>query len=419
MGVGLPFRKDRVRDIGLLVRRLVVFALPAIVIVGAVGGNLVMAALKEKPETKEDSVKATPVVVVEAQNNNVRLSVTTQGEANPRTQINLAPYVSGQIDFVSPDFIEGGAFAEGDVLIRIKDDEYKFRVTQARSAVAQAKSRYATEKAEAEAAKREFDELKIGEGSDLALRKPQLAEAAAMLASAKASLSEAELQLARTKIVAPFNGRVSQKIADLGEFVSPGATLGDIFSTDVMEVELPLTDEELGQLGLSIGFREVEDNLGPNVTLTAIVAGVPRAWSGRVVRTNNSFDKTNRTLSVYAEVEDPYGEGSDAGTPLAAGLFVTATIDGRAIDNAVTIPRSAMRGDGQVFVVRADDTLEIRDVVVAKSDRNHVIVTAGLAPSERVITSPVRGAATGMKVAVAGDGGDDTTKVADRTATQD
>ena len=149
------------------------------------------------------------------------------------------------------------------------------------------------------------------------------------------------------------------------------------------------------------------------------MAGVPRAWSGRVVRTNNSFDKTNRTLSVYAEVEDPYGEGSDAGTPLAAGLFVTATIDGRAIDNAVTIPRSAMRGDGQVFVVRADDTLEIRDVVVAKSDRNHVIVTAGLAPSERVITSPVRGAATGMKVAVAGDGGDDTTKVADRTATQD
>jgi len=406
-------------NIGLALRRFFVFVLPAFVLVAAFGGNAIMGALKDKPEEKDEAPKATPVVAVDAQAEDVRLTVTTQGEVTPRTQINLASYVSGRIAYVSSNFIEGGIFKKGELLIEIEDAEFAFRVRQARSSVAQASSRYATEKAEAEAAKRDFKELGIGEGSALALRKPQLAEAAALLDSAKASLGEAELQLARTKITAPFDGRIRERMVDIGEFVTPGAALGRIFATNIMEVRLPMTDSELGQLGLSIGFQETTEEKGPTVKLTSLVAGAPRLWHGRIVRTDSGFDQATRSLFAYVAVEDPYGTGADNGVPLASGLFVTAEIAGRSIESAVVVPRAAIRGESSVYVVTKENTLEIRDVILATSDRTRAVLTAGLEPGERVITPPVRAAATGMTIAVAGDEPDDATRIADRATSQE
>ena len=103
-------------------------------------------------------------------------------------------------------------------------------------------------------------------------------------------------------------------------------------------------------------------------------------------------------LFAFVEVLDPYGAGSDNGTPLASGLFVTAEIDGREIDTAVFIPRTGLRGTDRVYVAREDETMEVRTVTVAYSDRERAIITAGLEPGENVITSPVRGAADGMKI---------------------
>jgi len=401
----LKIRKPK--DIGLAVKRFAVFALPVIVLVAAIGGNMLMGAFKPKPEEKEEVVKATPVVIAEAVAEDVRLSVRTQGEAKPRTEINLTPQVSGKIIYVAPAFIEGGAFEKGDVLIRIEPDEYKFRVVQARSNVAQARSRYASERAEANIAREDWDELGQGEGAALALREPQLAEAAAMLASAQAVLDNAELQLDRTIIRAPFKGRVQTKAVDIGQYVTLGANLGEIFSTGIMEIALPLTDSELGQLGLPVGFRQTTENPGLHVTLTALVGGAPRVWEGVIARTDSGYDRETRVLFAYVEVNDPYGAGADHGAPLAAGLFVTADIEGRTISEATVVPRTALRGADAVFVARADNTLEIRKVTVASSNRTHAVLIGGLKPGEKVITSPVRGVAEGIAIAVAGAPQDD------------
>ncbi|NNE42171.1 MAG: efflux RND transporter periplasmic adaptor subunit [Marinicaulis sp.] len=401
--MSLPLNLSKPKDLGLAVRRLVVFALPALLIVGAIGFNVVSGMMQEKPEESEDEIKATPVVVAEAVSDSVRLTVSAQGEATPRKEIDLSPQIAGRISYISPDFIEGGSFEKDEVLLRIEPAEYEFRVVQARANVARAKSRYASEKAETDIARKDWAELGEGEGSALALREPQMAEAAAQLASARAALKEAELQLERTVITAPFKGRVQAKSVDVGEFVSPGETVGEIFATDLMQVALPLTDHELGQLGLQVGFRETENDLGPSVTFSALVAGTPREWRGRITRTDGSYDRQTRVIFAYAEVEDPYGAGADNGAPLAAGLFVSARINGRQIDNAVTVPRTALRGESEVFVATADDTLDIREVAVASSNRTQVVLTGGVDAGERVIISPVRGAAQGIQLAVAGD----------------
>ena len=398
---------------GLAVRRFVVFAAPLLVIVGALGANVVMSAFKPKPEEKEEIVKATPVIVATAEQRPVTLTVTAQGEAAPRREINLASEVSGKIVYVSPEFIEGGAFEKGDVLVKIAAEEYKYRVIQARSNVAQAKSRFASEEAEATIARKEWQELGDGEGAPLTLREPQMAEAAALLASARAALDEAELQLERTTIRAPFKGRVRSKSADIGNYVTPGAVIGEVFGADIMQVALPLTDEELGQLGLEIGYRETIENPGPDVKLEAVVAGVPRAWRGRIARTDSGYDRETRVLFAYAEVDDPYGAGADNGAPLAAGLFVTAHIAGRSIDDGVVVPRVALRGEQEIYIAGDDNSLEIRQVRVASSNRDEVILVGGVEEGERVIVSPVRGAVDGIKVAIAGGDEGATATVAD------
>ncbi len=392
---------DESEDRGLKIRRFFVFIMPVIVIAATILGLMTMAALKPKPVEKEDTIKAAPVLVAEARREGVRLSITAQGEAKPRTQINLVPQVSGKVVYVSPKFKEGGSFKEGDVLLRVDPTEYQLRVVQARANVAQARTRLQSEEAEAAIARNEAIELGLDETtSALAMREPQLAEARAMINSAEAALGEAELHLARTSIVAPFDGRIQSKAVDFGQYVTPGVELAKIFAVDIMEIALPLTDNELGQLGLSIGFAETASQQGPEVKLSANVGGMPHDWTGRITHTDSGYDPSTRVLFAYVSVEDPYGVAADDGVPLASGLFVTAAVQGRMIENSVVAPRSALRGKDRVYVAQSDNTLAIKYVTVASTDRDQVVITAGLSGGERVITSPIRGVADGMVIEV-------------------
>ena len=387
------------RNTGLLFKRLIAFVLPVFVIALAVTAFAVMAAMKPKPEEKEDVVKALPVITAKAVAEDIMLKVTAQGEVQPRQQINIVPQVGGKISYMSPKFIEGGQFDKGDLLIRIESAEYDLRVTQAQANVAQAETVVTREKSESEIALRDWEELgRPGRPSALTLRQPQMAEAAARLEAARAQLEEAQLQQRRTAIYAPFSGRVTERFVDQGEFVNVGTKLGQVYSTAVMDVKLPLTNEDLARADLKLGFIASKDNPGIPVKLTANVAGDYASWTGHIVRTDSRFDPETRVLFAYAEVRDPFGEGASDGIPLAPGIFVTAEIDGEAIEDSVIIPRSALRGKDQVFVAQTDGTLTIKTVQVASSDRNKAVITGGLYAGTSVITSPIRGAAEGMKI---------------------
>jgi len=393
---------DRGRGSGTLwIRRGLVFILPLLVIIGAIVLVMLMGQLKPKPDEKETEVKALPVLTEMAVTENVTLSVMAQGEVQPRTKINIVPQVSGKISYMSPDFIEGGQFKKGDLLVRIEPAEYKLRVVQARANVAQAETVLTREKSESEIALQDWQELRTGETpSALTLREPQMAEAAARLESAKAQLEEAKLHLNRTSIYAPFTGRVTMRHVDQGEFVTIGNRLGEVYSVAVVDVKIPMTNQDLGRAGLTLGFKARETNPGIPVTLSANVAGRYATWDGEIVRTDSGFDPKTRVLFAYVEVKDPFGAGASDGVPLAPGLFVTADIQGESLPGTVVIPRSGLRGKDQVYVAMSDGTMTIKTVEVASSDRNRAIISSGLVSGASVITSPIRGAAEGMKVDV-------------------
>lgn len=385
-------------QLGLAIKRFVFLVLPVLVIGGAVAGAVVMGSLKPEPEEKDAVIEALPVLTTFSFAEPVQLRVSSHGEVEARTEIDLAAEMSGRLTYIAPNFLPGGQFSKGHVLFRLDDRELRLRLIQAEAAVAQSRTSFIRETSEANLARLDAEDIGVVDVSDLALRKPQIAEAQAQLASAQAALDEAQLQLERTVIRAPFTGRVRTKMTDVGAFITPGMQLGRVYSTDVVDIPIPMTDKDIAALGLGIGFVETATALGPPVKLTATIADVPHSWVGRISRTDSSFDPTTRVLFAYATVKDPYGANADNGTPLATGLFVTADIEGRKLVEGVVFPRTALRGTDSVYIARDDDTLEIRSVRVASSDRDRVVTTGGLVAGERLITSPVRGAADGMKI---------------------
>lgn len=393
-----PLAPKQGSKFGLILKRALVFGVPVLVVLGTFATFSVMNAMAPTPEEKEDVVEALPVVVAKAEAVDVTLKVIAQGEVRARSEVVLSPEVSGRIAYVSPDFVAGGHFNRGDVLVRLDATDFELRVVQARASVAQAETALAREESEARNAEIEANELGIENVSDLALRQPQVAEAKARLESAKASLKEAEHQLSKTVIRAPFDGRIISKAVSRGAFVSAGTSLAEVFSTDVVEIPIALTDRDLGVLDLPIGFEAGNSHPGPEVQLSAIVAGEERRWTGEIKRTGSGFDPETRVLFAYVEVEDPFGAGADRGVPLATGLFVSAEIEGPTSDSLIAVPRTALRGKDTVYVVDNSETLSFRTVEVTSSDRARALISSGLSAGEAVITSPVRSPAEGMVV---------------------
>jgi multidrug efflux pump subunit AcrA (membrane-fusion protein) len=121
-------------------------------------------------------------------------------------------------------------------------------------------------------------------------------------------------------------------------------------------------------------------------------------WRGRIARTEGAIDAATRQVIAIAVVDDPYGKGSDEGTPLAMGLYVTASIAGKPYENAIVLPRSALYGRDTIYTISAEDTLEERTVEIVADSRDSVTIASGVNAGDRVVISPLRGAGQGDKV---------------------
>jgi RND family efflux transporter MFP subunit len=356
-------------------------------------GCQTLIATGPKAENKSTPPAPPAVQVATAQSETKRLGVSVQGEVTAKISASLSAQVAGRIIWVSPNFAEGGAFRQGDALVRIDDADYRLAVVRARSQVAGAREALAREEAEGELARRDWAALGKGEPSPLALREPQLAQAKAGLAAAEAQLQDAELQFARASVRAPFSGRVSARRANLGDYVAPGAPIADAFATDVMEIRVALTDADLSLLSMPLGYT-APANGGPPATVRATVSGAQRSWNGRLVRVDANVDPRSRQVFAIVEVARAFsGEA-----PLAPGLFADVEIGGGRDETFVSAPRSALKRNEFIYVVRADGTIDIRNLRPAQATAETVLVRDGLQAGEIVITSSLASPRQGMRV---------------------
>ncbi len=382
-------------------RTILVFVIPILIVIGFAALTYVVVKSNKKPKERTRSFNILAVLADYARTDNVNLQVNAQGEARPQIEIDLVPQVGGQIIKVSPNFIQGGTFKKGETLLWIEPVDFEIAVIQAEADVAQTEQVLIREIAEGDIARRDYEELGRGTPTALVLREPQRAQAEAAVKAAKGRLQTAKLQLERTKVRAPFDGRIRAKSSDVGQFVSPGARLGQIFSTDVIEVRLPLTDSDLYRADLPLAYAAKNRADAPKVELSAVVAGQKRVWIGHLMRTDSVIDVQTRALSAIVEVYDPYGKGrSEDGFPLAPGLFVDARIAGRSFENVVVIPRDGLRPEDKVYLSDDKGKVEIRDVSVIDSNAERAVIADGIEAGELVVLSPMEPSRTRLNLRV-------------------
>jgi RND family efflux transporter MFP subunit len=315
-------------------------------------------------------------------------------------EIQLVPQVNGKVVSMSPVLVDGGEFKKGDVLLRIDPLDYQLAVTLAKARVKDSESRLRVAEEEAAAAKEEWRLLyqdkreKVEDPPALVAKEPQLAAAKAKLAADLADLQKAKLNLERTELKAPFNGRISSESVDIGQYVSSAKPLATLFSTEAAEIVVPFEDEFLFWFHVP-GFTPGNGN-GSAVTVRARIAGRELTWKGKVMRAEGELDQRTRMVPVVVRVDKPYASKP----PLVAGLFVTVEIQGRTLENAAVIPRVALRDNDTVWVVDDSGLLKFRRVDVARLEADHAILRSGLEDQEMVVVSGLKVVTDGMKVRV-------------------
>ena len=384
--------------------RLLQIVLPVVVLAAAGLGAYTLIQNRPEVQVQVPVFEPPGVRVQRVVFQDVKLTVKSQGTVGPRTESQLAPEISGRVIRVAPSFASGGFFEAGDVLLEIDSYDYQQAVISARGQLAQARLRLAQEEAEADVARREWAALGRGDPRALTLREPQLEDARAALAAAEASLDRATRDLDRAEIRAPYAGRVRRKSVDIGQFVTVGSPVATIYAVDYAEIRLPLPDADLAYLELPLSYRGTENRVGPRVTLRANFAGQTHEWQGRIVRTESEIDPLSRMVHLVAQVKDPYAPGTDpTRPPLAVGLYVEAEIEGNVVTGVVVLPRAALRGSSQVYVVDGESRLRFRDVDLLRATTEAVLVRAGLEEGEAVSLSPLEAVTDGMQVQILGD----------------
>lgn len=369
------------------------FVVPGVILLVCVFGAVTLLATSPRLEPSVPEPVATLVRVLEVQPQSVKLTVHSQGTVAPNTETELIPEVSGRVSWISPSLVNGGTFQEGEPLLRLEDQDYRSTLVRAQAALARAEAEHEHAAFELERTESlEAKQLASRSVLENAVRAQRVAEA--VLRDAEAGLAQAERDLERTEMRAPFTGLVRREAVDIGQFVSRGTSVATLYASADAEVRLPIADRQLAYLNLPVGIRgELPVALQPAVTLSAEFAGQQLTWSGRIVRTEAQIDTMSRMVHVVARVDN-----AAQSAPLSVGLFVDAEIEGLTADGVMVLPRSALREGNRVLVVDAEDRLRYRDVEPLRLYQDEVLVSAGLAPGERVCISPIQTAVEGMPV---------------------
>ena len=376
--------------------------LALLVLVVAVGIFKTLASMRKKPVKKLVVFSAPLLNGQRVQSESMQMIVKGFGTVRPKVEVKIVPQVSGKVIDCHEDFVNGGFFRSKEVLITIDPCDYYLAVENASSAVAQAQVILDKELAEQVVAFKEWAQLYEGEPeSPLVRRELQVNHAKAELKAANARLKIAELNLERTKICVPFNGRISEESVDIGQFVTVGQSLATVYSTDAMEIIVPLEDRELAWFDVPLGYRNGEKKVSGKVSrveVKADFAGGEHTWQGLVLRTEGRIDPMSRMVNVVVEVSDPF-KLTNSRPPLVPGMFVEVNIQGREAAGIIRVPRHAVHNRNEVWI-EDDGVLRIAEVEIIRQDKEYAYVSSGISDGAVVVTSPLDAVTDGMKIRI-------------------
>lgn len=325
-------------------------------------------------------LQAVPVRTMMPQPVSYRVEIETTGTATARALVSLTAQVGGRVVDVSRSVRGGGTFQPGEVLFTIDPSDYEIAVIRAESALAEARSVYARTEADAELARREWQETYPDQDiTPLAAREPQLEAARAQLLSAQAQLAQAGLNLERTQVSFPYAGRIVESRIEEGLLLIAGQSYGTAYNSAEIEIIAPVSADELVRLGDPVGMP------------VDIVFENGTRLSGEVVREGADLDSRSRLVDLYIEADDS--------SSLRPGLFGEISIHGEETGNVYQLPDGAVSGLNTVHIVR-DGMIERLEVDIVDRTLEGIIVSPFDA-GEGLIISPLPSDVEGREVDMA------------------
>jgi RND family efflux transporter MFP subunit len=319
---------------------------------------------KQPPQVAEPSPKPRPleVRVEELKRKDFQVRVASHGLIQAHSQVNLTAQVGGRVQTIRSGFDVGALFEKDEVLLELDPVDFEEALANAKAQLAQMEFNLEQERIRAEQARLNWEDLGYeDEPSEMVLRIPHVKLAESQLERAKEQLVSAQRNLERTKVRAPFDGRVLSRSAGLGETIGAGSALGIIFATDYSEVRLPVSTRFLADVSLpeDISDPPVEIVLKDGLTERADVA-----WPAKILRTEGALDASTLELFAVARVDDPFGLETDR-VPLRIGQPVATAIPGRTLPDVFVIPREAVADLNRIRLVDPEE-LTLRSAVISQ-----------------------------------------------------
>lgn len=378
--------------------------LPLIVL--GVFGLVAYFIFSTPPQANKRGQKVPPSLVVEVLDvkpQSYQVTLSSFGKIAPTTQGQLSAQVNGKITRVSELFKAGQFFKKGDTLVTLDDRDYTIRVQSASAERAQAQVALEEEEAlSAQALKDRKNLGTLGQASDYALRKPQMAAAKAKLQAADANLKQALLEVERTIITAPYDGRMLTKKVSLGQVVGSNTVLADIYATDSAQVELPIKNSQLALINLPNNHVAASQQNTSLVTIFNNDGGVVQSWTANLARTSGGINDNTQQVSIISEIDNPFGQANKRS--LNIGQFVTASITGKLIDSAIVIPNAAIYQGSYVYLY-VEGKLQRKVVSIGYQNQQDALILAGVISGDQLVTTPLGQVNSGTPVKVIGTKG--------------
>ena len=432
----------------MLRRLLIGFSTLMILILGVVGMKALMD-MREPPQRQVIDNPGPVVRVVNVEPRDVPLSVAGFGTVRAKHVWSVAPEVSGTIVDVSPQLRAGLHVKRGELLFEVDPRSFRLAVERIQARLIQHEKEIAVlqqqRKNHLETLELARQNLSIAEedlwrdeelmrkgtisprerdrrqqarnealravqntANQLALNGPRIEQAEAAIEVARAELQEAELQLSKTRLLAPADGQLVQTTLDLGEYVTAGREVASLYGTDAVEIPIAVPMDELRWLPTlspdhfspAANSTPAANDLLPTATVHWQSGQRDYVWHGKVVRWEAGLDARTRTLTLVVEVPRPWESFRPGEHPaLQPGMFCRVQISAGSQPNAVVIPRTALHDGDAVYLV-TDGRLDRRRVEVLRFLRDQAVVSAGLQTGDQLVVSPLDAPVVGMKLRV-------------------
>lgn len=363
----------------------------------AVSSVIVLLLLAGCGKKEEAAAPPAPPVTVA---NPVKRMTTDWDEFTGRfdavDQVQVRARVTGFITKVT--FVDGAVVKTGDVLYEIDPRQYEATAEQAQGQLDDAKAKVVLAEKELERATTLIKTQAISENI-VDQRNQQLAAAQASVLQAEGALKLAKLNLEYTKVVAPIDGRVSRHLISVGNLVQGSDSGATVLTSIVSMAPIYLyfdMDESIYQRNSRLWFegRRPSSRDTPNPVQITLTGDTKPSREGKMDFLDNRLDVGTGTLRGRAIVENK-------DLSILPGQFARLRVIASGEYEAVLVPDTAIATDQSrkiVMVVKADDTVEARPVVLGPLDDGLRVIREGLKPDDRVIVDGLQRARIGAKV---------------------